>query len=345
MIQIAVPERDRKLSPALGLFIFLGLLLASCAGPATVGQPTSIPTVAIPLSPTQTVQEPTSTPPEPTLTPTLDATATPSIGSSRVIEIDGMVQVYVPAGEFTMGTDDADAKKSLEGGVAYPEIPMHKVYLDGYWVDKYEVTTGQYASCVDAGACENPHLFTSGDAELPHYRPKYFRNPEYRNYPVIWVSWYQGTGYCKWAGRRLPTEAEWEKAARGTDGRRYAWGNDPLSSTVANLCDIDCPLPQANGEYNDGFPVTAPVGSLPDGASPYGAMDMAGNVWEWTSSLIMDYPYNATDGREDPNVVGKRVWRGGSWTNGYWWMRASLRYRSVDWYQNYNLGFRCASTQ
>ncbi len=254
------------------------------------------------------------------------------------MEIDGMIQVYVPAGEFIMGSDDNDAKKSFENGRAYPETPVHTVYLDAHWIDKYEVTNGQYALCVDAGTCEVPHLFSSGT------RYSYFRNPEYQNYPVIWVSWHMARHYCEWAGRRLPTEAEWEKAARGTDGRKYTWGNDPLSSTVANLCDINCPLPQANSEYNDGFADTAPVGSFPDGASPYGVMDMAGNVWEWTSSLIMDYPYSATDGREELTESGERSWRGASWTNGYWWMRVTLRYRSKDWYWNYNLGFRCAAS-
>ena len=258
-----------------------------------------------------------------------------------------MVDVYVPAGEFIMGSDDKDAKKSLAGGRAFPEIPVSTIYLDGYWIDKYEVTTGQYALCVAAGDCQAPHLFTSGYGSS--YRPKYYGNPEYSNYPVIWVNWSMALAYCEWAGRKLPTEAEWEKAARGTDARIYPWGNDPLDSTRANFCDIDCPLPQANGGFNDGYPNTAPVGSFPAGASPYGVMDMAGNVWEWTSTLVRPYPYTTADGREDPkespNVDGERVWRGGSWTNGYWWMRASLRYRSKSWYWNYNLGFRCAVSQ
>jgi formylglycine-generating enzyme required for sulfatase activity len=110
------------------------------------------------------------------------------------------------------------------------------------------------------------------------------------------------------------------------------------------MCDINRPLPQANGKYDDGFPITAPVGSFPDGAGPYGAMDMAGNVWEWTSSLIMDYPYSAVDEREDLTITGERSWRGGSWTNGYWWMRVTLRYRPKDWHWNYNLGFRSAAS-
>jgi serine/threonine-protein kinase len=279
--------------------------------------------------------------PSPTLQPTPVETEQPGMGSTRVIEVDHMVQVYVPAGEFIMGSNDTDAKKSLEGGRAFPEIPVNMVYLDGYWIDKYEVNNGQYALCLNAGVCQPLHQSSSAT------RLKYFGNPEYSNYPVIWVSWPMAREYCEWTGRRLPTEAEWEKAARGTDQRRYAWGNDPLDATRANFCDIQCPLPHANGAFNDGYPDTAPVGSFPAGASPYGVMDMAGSVWEWNSTLVRPYPYNATDGREDPkdslNVDGERVWRGGSWSNGYWWMRASLRYRSKSSYWNYNLGFRCAS--
>jgi formylglycine-generating enzyme required for sulfatase activity len=124
----------------------------------------------------------------------------------------------------------------------------------------------------------------------------------------------------------------------------YPWGNEPVDGTRANFCDVNCTRTHALTTVNDGYPDTAPVGSYPAGASPYGALDMSGNVWEWTSTLIQPYPYNATDGREDPNGTGERVWRGGPWSNGIWWMRSSVRYRSVNWYQWYVLGFRCAST-
>jgi formylglycine-generating enzyme required for sulfatase activity len=327
------------------LAVFLILLSAACT-PAAVSGMHITPAADTSTSPAPSPTEPSPTPsatqtPDAAYTPT--ATATPGAGSSRKLSVDGMIQVFVPASEFIMGSDDKDAKKSMENGRAYPEIPVHTVYLDSYWIDKFEVTNGQYALCVADGACQAPHLFSAGYGDS--YQPFYFNNPEVQDYPVIWVSWFMAENYCGWAGRRLPTEAEWEKAGRGTDGRMYTWGNDPLSSTVANMCDINCPLPQANGKYNDGFPITAPVGSFPDGASPYGAMDMAGNVWEWTSSLIMDYPYSAVDGREDLTITGERSWRGGSWTNGYWWMRVTLRYRSKDWYWNYNLGFRCAASE
>jgi len=339
---LARAGRNRARAAAVGLSLGCGLLLVACSGAETAATPAASATSA--ATPTQTIPAVRPTLPEPTLTPTPDATPTPSIGSSRTVEIDGMVQVYVPAGEFTMGADDPDAQTPSKPGRAYSEIPVHTVTLDGYWIDKFEVTVGQYEQCVNAGACQVPHQFSSGYDQGAYYRPKYYGNPEYKDYPVIWISWFYSKDYCTWAGRRLPTEAEWEKAARGTDARKYTWGNDPVSSGLANLCDINCPFAQANGRYNDGWGNTAPVGSLPAGASPYGAMDMAGNVWEWTSSLIQPYPYSATDGREDPSVRGERVWRGGSWTNGYWWMRVTLRYRSVDWYWNWNLGFRCAAS-
>jgi serine/threonine-protein kinase len=245
-----------------------------------------------------------------------------------------------------MGTNDIEAQRILEGnGRQYPEVPTHNVTLDAFWIDKFEVTTGQYLKCVEAGACEaaaqNNAIFAGAD---------YYTSPDYANYPVINVTWYKARAYCEWAGRRLPTEAEWEKAARGTDGRKYTWGNDPVSSEVANLCDKYCTARYPNPKFNDGFPETAPVGSFPKGASPYGVMDMAGNVWEWTSSIPNPYPYVVTDGREADQDVAydskwpERVWRGGTWTNGYSWLRASLRYRSVANYWNNNLGFRCASS-
>jgi formylglycine-generating enzyme required for sulfatase activity len=333
-----------RMTPEFSIqLIILCALFAACS-PAVTGSPsTASPKMSANPSPTQTYPE-SSPSPEPSLSPTPLETATLAPGATRTVPVDGMVQVYVPAGEFTMGADDPDAQTPSKPGRAYSEIPVHQVTLKAYWIDKYEVTVGQYEQCVNAGVCKVPHLESSGYNGDSAYRPKYYGNPEYKDYPVIWISWFYAKDYCTWAGRRLPTEAEWEKAGRGTDARKYTWGNDPVNSKFANLCDVNCLFPQGNGLYDDGWANTAPVGSFPDGASPYGAMDMAGNVWEWTSSLIKDYPYDPNDGREDLTASGERVWRGGSWTNGYWWMRVTLRYRSVDWYWNWNLGFRCAAS-
>ena len=313
---------------------------------AATATSTPVPTVTPPATSTATfTPQPTATSePVDVITPTttvesaLVTTNQPGPVATRVSAVDQMVQVYVPAGDFIMGSNDIEAQTSTENGRAYPEIPVNTVYLDGYWIDKFEVTTSQYALCVDAGVCQPPYLSRS------ETRPSYFGDPEYANYPVIYVSWYMSTAYCAWAGRRLPTEAEWEKAARGTDGRKYPWGNDPVNGERANFCDINCPRSIANPIFDDGYADTAPVGSYPAGASPYGVMDMSGNVWEWTSTIIKPYPYNATDGREDPDKYAERVWRGGPWSNGYWWVRSSVRYRSIPSYWYVNLGFRCASS-
>lgn len=369
--------RSQKLVFEASLAIAIILLLANCTsqkGVADTPSPTGTSTelismqslevftsTAVERSSTPTVQPSTATPtllptatPEPTLTttqvtatptpvpsPTVTSTPTLGIGSTRTFESDQMVQVYVPAGEFLMGAaaSDKDARTTTVGGRAYPEVPQHTVYLDNYWIDKYEVTNAQYALCVAASACEPPWVVSS------YTYANYYGYPEYDNYPVIWVNWFKARDYCAWAGRRLPTEAEWEKAARGTQGAMYPWGDEPLDGTRANFCDVNCTRSIANTGYNDGYPDVAPVGSYPAGASPYGAMDMSGNVWEWVNSLIAPYPYDADDGREDPDSPDERAWRGGPWSNGYWWMRSSVRYRSVTWYQWYVLGFRCASSE
>ena len=279
------------------------------------------------LTPVPTAQE--------TLAPT---PAELSVGSTRISDIDNMEQVFVPAGEFLMGTNDVEAKRDIAGGRAYPEIPQFTYYLDDYWIDKYEVTNQQYHACMDAGICTEPHRVGS------YTYPDYFTNPIYDNYPVVWVNWFQATAYCEWAGRRLPTEAEWEKAARGTDGRKYPWGNEPYSVDKANICDVNCTRTHSLAEYNDGFADLAPIGSFPAGVSPYGALDMAGNAWEWNSTEIRLYPYDAADGREDPGGIDvERGWRGSSWANGLWWLRSSTRYHARDSYSWYVLSFRCAA--
>jgi formylglycine-generating enzyme required for sulfatase activity len=307
--------------------------------PVLVNSPVSTIT-SLPVPTGITPPAPSPVPPTfiPTTFPTPVETELP-VGSTRISDADQMVQVYVPSGEFIMGSDAIEAKITLEGGRAYPEIPVNTVYLDGYWIDKYEVTNGQYALCVEAGSCQAPY---SPSSETHYY---YYGYPEFSNYPVLWVNWYMARNYCEWAGRRLPTEAEWEKAARGTDGQEYPWGNEPLTGERANFCDINCERTIANPVYNDGYADVAPVGSYPMGASPYGALDMSGNVWEWTGSLIMPYPYDPTDGRENLDANGERVWRGGPWSNGTWWMRSSVRYRSIPTYWWVNLGFRCASSR
>ena len=201
-------------------------------------------------------------------------------GATRVREADDMTMVYVPAGEFLMG--------SVAGEGADNEHQQHPVYLDGYWIDRTEVTNGEYRRCQEAGACTQPGNWT-------------YSAFNQEDQPVVGVNWNQARLYCEWAGARLPTEAEWEKAARGTDGRRYPWGNEEVNCLRANY--YGC----ANGPL--------PVGSKPTGASPYGALDMAGNASEWVADWY-DAGYYARSPERNPpgpDSGDRRVVRGGSW--------------------------------
>jgi serine/threonine-protein kinase len=177
--------------------------------------------------------------------------------------------VQIPAGEFIMGGVDGEAEDD--------EIPQHVVYLDSFWIDRTEVTVAKYNQCVETGYC---YLNNYQSTEIS---TDYYTNPFYSNYPILDVSWKNASDYCSWVGKRLPTEAEWEKAARGTNGQVFPWGDQSPQSNHANMCDSNCLLEFANTGINDGYTSLAPVGSYPNGASPYGLMDMAGNVWEWTA--------------------------------------------------------------
>lgn len=301
---------------------------------------------------------------EPSFTP---APTELSSGDTRVSKVDGMEQIYIGAGEFIMGADDEDAKDTNANinGVASPENPVQTIFVPAFWIDKYEVTNYQYSLCVKANICQPPKLGhgTYVGNPIDDLFFDYYSNPVYADYPVVYVDFYMARDYCIWAGRRLPVEREWEKAARGTDGGKYSWGNDPIANDKGNFCDGNCPKAHANHNYDDGYAQTAPVGSYSDGASPYGAMDMAGNVWEWVNTIPLNYPYDPEDGREGPDTrLGscyppnpceedevpfgagpQRVWRGGTWSNGPWWMRVTVRYHSVPGYYHNSLGFRCAA--
>jgi eukaryotic-like serine/threonine-protein kinase len=331
------------------LLIALGLGACSSAAngvgtQAAAAEDTQSPTSTAQPKPTETqVPEATATQVEPTPTATVTNTPTPTVeptqANFRTLEIDGMEQIFIPKGEFIMGGADKNAQQTFGNGIAYPEVPQFKLFLESFWIDKFEVTNRQYALCVAAGGCQPPKYNAAKNLA------SYYDNPDYANYPVIYVSWFQAKAYCTWAGRRLVTEAEWEKAARGTDGRLYPWGDDPITSDKANFCSVGCPRSFANPNYDDGYAETAPVGSFPAGASAYGVMDMAGNVWEWTSSLPALYPYVPSDGRESPDANEQRIWRGGAWSTGVWYMRASTRYHSVQRYQYHNLGIRCGASE
>lgn len=226
--------------------------------------------------------------------------------------------VSVPVGEFLMGSIDADSSASND------EKPQHKVYLDAFRIDRTKVTNALYAKCVQAGKCPAPANATSST------RSSYYGNSQYDNYPVIYVAWDDARKYCEFAGGRLPTEAEWEKAARGTDGRIYPWGNEPPDAKRAN--------------FDNNVKDTTPVGSFLAGASPYGALDMAGNVWEWVADWYDEKYYGSSSSRNPsgPSSGQVRVLRGGAWLSYQSYVRAADRFWYAPDYRLSYLGFRCA---
>jgi len=264
------------------------------------------------------------------LTPTQRSTITPTStvaltmtpgGPLPEIISRGAMMVLVPAGIFQMGAVRGDLYAE-----AY-EKPNHPVDLDAYYIDKFEVTNQLYKACVGAGACKPP---TQTDS-FTHF--KYNGNPTYDNYPVVYVNWNMAKAYCTWRGARLPTEAEWEKAARGPDPHLYPWGDTEPVCQVVNYkgpgsCDHDI----------------LEVSSKPDGKSPYGLYHMAGNVWEWVNDWYSQSYYGISPATNPPGPtsgLGKVV-RGGSWNSTRDDIRTSKRRSFPPNTNTYDLGFRCA---
>ena len=241
--------------------------------------------------------------------------------------------VTIPAGEFLMGSSDKDieyAKTLCPDCDFSDEQPQHWVELPEYEIGKYEVTNRQYYQCMKAESCKAPEnrVYTSNQFEL---------------HPVTNVTWYQANAYCEWAGGRLPTEAEWEKAAswdvEKQAKRTYPWG-EKIDCSYANYYGFN----GETGGYDYCVGTTTPVGSYKNGISPYGLFDMGGNVWEWVSSLYQPYPYYSSDGQEDINSPNQRVQRGGAWNYFDDRVRSSFRNGIDPTTSNPNVGFRCART-
>ena len=222
----------------------------------------------------------------------------------KVVE-GGMV--LIPAGEFMMGCNE-------ENFCGVNEYPYHRVYLDDFYIDKHEVTVEQYGQCVQAGKCRKSG--SKRDKECCNQR-----YPDRGNHPINCIDWQQARKYCQWAGKRLPTEAEWEKAARGTDGRKYPWGDQTAS------CDYAVMYEKGNGD-GCGRNSTWPVGSRPAGASPYGVMDMVGNVWEWVADWYDENYYSKSppSNPQGPSSGEYPIQRGGSWKGTHVSLRAGFRY-------------------
>jgi len=258
------------------------------------------------------------------------------------MEKDSMVQVYVPEGEFLMGSVEADSQDTED------ELPQHLVYLDSFWIDQTEVSNRMYKACVDMGKCSLPSPEPTKYQVVNGFFSKdsYYQNLERQNYPVIGVSWNDANTYCAWAGRRLPTEAEWEKAARGTNARKYPWGNQSPTGQFVNFCDKTC-TKNEDDSINDGYAYTSPIGSYPDGASPYGALDMAGNVWEWVADSYDANYYYSDSHKYNPILQdnsNQKVYRGGWWSYTALPLRVADR-RHVEISHRGNAGgFRCAAS-
>jgi formylglycine-generating enzyme required for sulfatase activity len=227
--------------------------------------------------------------------------------------------VYIPAGDFTMGGEEGQDN----------EAPAHTVCVDAFYIDRFPVTNEEYKRFVDATGHPVP-CYGVEWAEPYDYNwdPERQTPPEGKEkHPIVLVSWEDAQAYATWAGKRLPTEAEWERAARGTDGRRWPWGDEFIEGR--------CNTKESN------INGTSPAGQYsPDGDSPEGVSDMVGNVWEWTSSLFRPYPYDVNDGRESQEADGWRVLRGASWRNSLDRARCTARLDGDFLFFN-NVGFRC----
>ena len=306
-----------------------------------------------PLDPTSTSAPPAATPTRAPATPTLTPIPTmlPVTVETRTRGLDGMVMVYVPEGEFWMGSS------ALDRSALNDEKPQHNVYLDAFWIDQTEVTVAQfrtfsqatgYLTLAETRGWADAWVERAGEWQVVRgadwQHPFGSGSTTEADQPVVQIAWADATAYCAWVGGSLPTEAQWEKAARGTDGRIFPWGN-LFDGTLLNYCDASCTY--GDSSFDDGYPFMAPVRSYPAGTSPYGALDMAGNVWEWTADR-----YNAGYYAESPGINpagpengGNRVLRGGSWNHDRYGMRAASRLDCTPNTAVDNFGFRCVVIQ
>jgi len=330
------------------------------------------PTATFTIKPTSTLTSiptlltPTPVLPTATFTPIPPTPPTPTLGTSSIYvnSVDGATYVYVPAGEFIMGSSDEQVNKAYDLCETYygdcnlhvlkDSQPQQSVYLDSYWIMQTEVTNAQYRKFMDAGGYT---IETYWSPEGWAWRTKnnvtepegYWTLPNFSGaeQPIMDVSWYEAEAYANWLSETsgidfgLPTEAQWEKAARGTDGRSFPWGNQ-WDGSRANHCDKNCPDEWGDKESDDGTPQTAPAGSYSTGASPYGALDMVGNVWEWTADWY-SYGYDeaSPNNPTGPENGDTRVVRGGSWRSDPAQASATIRGRS--WTPDntlYTIGFR-----
>ncbi len=291
----------------MGPVVVIGLVVSGACwgqGLAVANEPGPVQLDASPPQPAEKPRRPAHR------SPAKKAPALPTPPAPRTGQ-DGAPMVLVPAGEFTMGSDEGDDD----------EQPVHRVVLDSFYLDTFEVTNGRFAKFVAAIQSEPPWGFA--DQETPVVDAER---------PVRWVNWLEATGYCLWAGKRLPTEAEWEKAARGPEGRVYPWGNEP-------------PTPaQAVFGLKEGDETVAPIGNREQGRSPYGVHDLAGNLYEWVSDWYDDAFYASPPLRNPRGPVAgtTKVQRGGSYINQPYRLRSAFRTKGDPTEHDPHVGFRCA---
>lgn len=270
----------------------------------------------------------------PTGTPTADPTAQPTPTPEPFTTKTGSRMLFVPGGPFRMGSEEGEAD----------EQPSRIVRLNPFYIDETEVTNGAYLQCVRDGTCRPPA------SERSAFYQDYYGNPEYGDYPVVYVNWEQARHFCEWREARLPSEAEWERAA-GFDAERgvkmtYPWG-DEFDGAQLNYCDANCfSAENQDPDFDDGYRDTAPVGTYPDGRSPAGAYDMLGNVMEWVSDWYDRgyYSYGPEANPLGPAEGFSKVVRGGSWLSSREEVRVSARTFYDPNEVRTNIGFRCAKT-
>jgi formylglycine-generating enzyme required for sulfatase activity len=319
--------------------VFL-LSMAACS--TSTPLPTETPTTEdTPPSQTATI---TALPSSHTLRPTLTFTPIHTPTKAPTSAVYGAPLVLVSAGEFSMGSAD------VEGSA---EQPIHSVYLDAFYIDQYEVTNALYKDCVGAGTClpsQSPGSST---------RSSYYGNPDFDNYPVIYVDWNMAKTYCEWRGADLPTEAQWEKAARGIDGRTYPWG-EGIDCDRANYgkyidssgnigCPVDVPSLDSLVSYSPSIRLgistgdTTAVGKYERGRSPYGVYDMAGNVYEWIADWYSEIYYQTSPASNPlgPDTGERRILRGGAYADTEYNLRTTTRAGDDPKVASDIYGFRC----
>jgi len=330
----------KKLSLVWIPLFIAGIVFSACASKTPA---------AVPAAKTQPVETATTAP---TAAPTaIPPTPTAAITTQTSLK-DGMTMVFVSAGKFLMGAPVGEGEDD--------EAPQHMVNLDAYWIDQTEVTNAMFSAFIAdtsyktgaektgrSNVINNSQFEETKGADWQHPQGPSSNLSDLENHPVVHVSWNDAAAYCKWAGRRLPTEAEWEKAARGTEGQDYPWGNAPEAGNLVNFADISSDIDWAVIYINDGFKFTAPVGSYPDGISPFGALDMAGNAYEWVADWYDSgyYSQNINQNPQGPSSGAEHVMRGGSWSDGSSGVRTAGRDKLKPSNSSAIGGFRCALSQ